>query len=80
VDKSYTLQAARSFPESSQPVLLAWASEERFFPLRLAHRLAEDLPNATLKTIDDCYTFVPEEQPEQLVDLILAFMRAGASP
>lgn len=79
VDKSYTLEAARSFPNFSKPVLLAWASEDRFFPLHLARRLASDLPNATLKTIDDCYTFVPEEQPEQLVDLILAFIRAPAS-
>lgn len=78
VDKSYTLQAATSFPSFTKPVLLAWASEDRFFPLRLAHRLAEDLPNATLTTIDDCYTFVAEEQPERLTELILAFLRAPA--
>ena len=79
VDKSYTLQAATSFPDFEKPVLLAWASEDRFFPLHLAQRLVEDLPNATLKTIDNCYTFLPEEQPEQLVELILAFMRSPAS-
>jgi len=79
VDKSYTLQAAKSFPSFTKPVLLAWAGEDRFFPLSLAHRLAKDLPNATLKTIDDCYTFVPEEQPGQLTGLILAFVRAPAS-
>jgi pimeloyl-ACP methyl ester carboxylesterase len=79
VDKSYTLQAAASFPRFTKPVLLAWASEDRFFPLRLANRLSEDLPNATLKTIEDCYTWVPEEQPERLLEMILGFMRASAS-
>ena len=79
IDKCYTLQAARSFPGFTKPVLLAWASEDRFFPLPLAHRLAADLPNATLKTVDDCYTFVSEEQPEQLIELILSFMRAPAT-
>lgn len=78
VDKSYTLQAAMSFSTFPKPVLLAWAGEDRFFPLRLADRLSKDLPNATLRTIDDCYTFVPEDQPEQLIELILAFMHAPA--
>jgi pimeloyl-ACP methyl ester carboxylesterase len=68
----------RSFPDFRKPVLLAWASEDRFFPLRPAHRLANDLSNATLRTIDDCYTFIPEEQPEQLVEVILAFVREHA--
>jgi pimeloyl-ACP methyl ester carboxylesterase len=75
VHTHYALEAAESFPGFTKPVLLAWASEDRFFPLRLAHRLAGDLPNATLKTIDDCYTFIPEEQPEQLTGLILQFLR-----
>jgi len=79
VDKSYTVQAAGSFARFTRPVLLAWASEDRFFPLRLARRLSEDLPHATLRTIDDCYTWVPEEQPERLVEMILAFLRASAS-
>jgi hypothetical protein len=45
-------------------VLLAWAEEDRLFPLELAHRLAGLLPQATLVTIKDSYTFVPEDQPE----------------
>jgi pimeloyl-ACP methyl ester carboxylesterase len=76
VNTRHTLEAAKAFPGFTKPVLLAWASEDRFFPLRLAYRLADDLPNATLRTVDDCYTFVPEERPEQLTDLILEFVRA----
>lgn len=55
-------------------VLLAWAPEEKLFPISLAHRLQERLPNSTLRTIDDSYTFVPEDQPEELVKLILEFV------
>jgi pimeloyl-ACP methyl ester carboxylesterase len=73
VDNRYTLDAAEQHPRFAKPVLLAWASEDRFFPLRLAERLHERLPRATLRTIDDTYTFIPEDRPAELVRLILEF-------
>jgi pimeloyl-ACP methyl ester carboxylesterase len=78
VHKRYTLAAAESFGLFTKPVLVAWASEDRLFPLRLGTRLAADLPNATLTVIDDCYTFVPEDQPELLTESILEFTRLHA--
>ncbi|WP_068272835.1 alpha/beta fold hydrolase [Aldersonia kunmingensis] len=80
VHKRYTLAAAETFPELDLPVLLAWASEDKLFPVRWADRLASDLPNATVRLIDDSYTFVPEDQPELLAELILEFTREHASP
>ncbi|WP_216216194.1 alpha/beta fold hydrolase [Amycolatopsis aidingensis] len=80
VSSRYTIRAARSFPDFHQPVLLAWATEDRLFPVRLARRLAGELPNATLRTIDDSYTFVPEDQPQRLTELILEFTRQHAAP
>jgi pimeloyl-ACP methyl ester carboxylesterase len=70
----YTLQAARKFPQFDKPVLVAWARQDRFFPLRYAHAHHKAFPNARLELIEDCYTFVPEDQPERLAALIEEFL------
>ena len=47
----------------------------RFFPLEHAQRMQEILPRARLELIDDSYTFVSEDQPQQLARLIREFAR-----
>jgi pimeloyl-ACP methyl ester carboxylesterase len=79
VHRRHTLAAAGAFPAFTKPVLLAWATEDRLFPLELAHRLAGLLPQATVVAIDDSYTFVPEDQPERLTSLVIDFARAHAA-
>jgi pimeloyl-ACP methyl ester carboxylesterase len=79
VHRRHTLAAARALPQFTKPVLLAWAAEDRLFPLSLARRLAALLPHATVATIQDSYTFVPEDQPELLARLVVDFARANPS-
>jgi hypothetical protein len=45
----------------------------------LAERLRAALPQATLVTIDDSYTFIPEDQPVKLARLIVDFRFASAA-
>ncbi|MEV0358474.1 alpha/beta hydrolase [Nocardia sp. NPDC050697] len=78
--KRHTLAAARSFPRLTLPVLVVWAREEKLFPVPLAERLVAELPNATLRLVDDSYTFIPEDQPDLLSALILEFTREHAAP
>jgi pimeloyl-ACP methyl ester carboxylesterase len=78
VDAGYTLRAAERLEGFRRPVLLAWAREDRLFPLELAERLAARLPDARIEQIEDSYTFVPEDQPERLSELIAAFAREPA--
>jgi len=73
----YTLAAAERLGEFGKPVLLAWPPEEVVFPISLAHRLAAILPDARLVEIDDARTFVAEDQPARLAELVVAF--AGAA-
>lgn len=73
VHRRHTLAAARRLPGFTKPVLLAWAAEDRLFPVSLAHRLAAVLPDAEIVPIDDTYTFVPEDQPDRLAELIVEF-------
>jgi pimeloyl-ACP methyl ester carboxylesterase len=51
-------------------VLIAWAPEDRFFPLEHARRLAELLPDARVEEVEDSYTYVCEDQPERTAKLV----------
>jgi pimeloyl-ACP methyl ester carboxylesterase len=76
VDRADTLAAADKLRKFDKPVLLAWAPEDRFFPIAHAERLAELLPNGRLERIEDARTFVAEDQPQRLAELIGEFAAA----
>src|SRR5215217_26004 len=73
IDPKYTFEAAEKLRAFDRPTLLAWAVEDRFFKLSFAERLAETIPGAKLERIEDSYTFVPEDQPERLAELLGSF-------
>jgi pimeloyl-ACP methyl ester carboxylesterase len=79
VHRRHTLAAAEKLGAFDRPVLLAWAREDRVFPISLAERLAEQLPDATIVPVDDSLTFVPLDQPAVLADLIVDFVRPDAA-
>jgi pimeloyl-ACP methyl ester carboxylesterase len=73
MDNRYTLEAAEKLRGSDLPILLTWAPEDRFFPLRYAERLATEAGNARIVEIPDSKTFVPIDQPGRLAEEIAAF-------
>ena len=73
VDPRLTCEAAERLRTFDRPVLLAWAQQDRVFRIRLAERLRDLLPDATLKPIDDSYAFTPEDQPGVLAGMIVEF-------
>jgi len=73
-----TLAAAERLRRFERPTLLAWAREDRAFPVAHAHRLAALLPDARVEEIPDSLTFIPEDQPERLADAIARFVRETA--
>jgi pimeloyl-ACP methyl ester carboxylesterase len=73
VDSSHTLAAAQKLSRFDRPVLLAWAPEDKLFPLDHAHRLAKLFPDARVEEVPDSYAFVSEDQPERVASLIGAF-------
>jgi pimeloyl-ACP methyl ester carboxylesterase len=88
LDPAVTLDAAAKLSAFARPALLAWAAEDKFFPVEHARRLATIIPDARLELIDDCWSFVPEDQPARLAALLEAFagthsagrVPAGTSP
>jgi pimeloyl-ACP methyl ester carboxylesterase len=71
----HTRAAAERLGGFDRPALIAWAREDRLFPARHAEELAQRLPAARLEWVDDSYTFVPEDQPGRLAELIAGFVR-----
>jgi pimeloyl-ACP methyl ester carboxylesterase len=80
IDPKYTFEAAERLREFDRPALLAWAVEDRFFKLSFAERLANTIRGARLEKIEDSYTFVSEDQPERLAELIGEFAGRVSSP
>jgi pimeloyl-ACP methyl ester carboxylesterase len=78
IDPRYTIEAAEKLRTFDRPTLLAWAIEDRFFKIAFAERLAATINGATLERIEDSYTFVSEDQPERLAELIARFARERA--
>jgi pimeloyl-ACP methyl ester carboxylesterase len=78
VDNKVTIAAARDLPHFAGPVLLAWAVDDRLFPIALADRLARLFPRARVARIADSYTFVSEDQPAILSGLIIQFLHESS--
>jgi pimeloyl-ACP methyl ester carboxylesterase len=74
ISPKHTMAAAKKFAQFEKPVLIAWAKEDRIFPVADAKRLSESFPNARLELIEDSYTFVPEDRPDKLAQLIARFI------
>jgi pimeloyl-ACP methyl ester carboxylesterase len=78
VHPRHTLAAAEKLRTFDRPVLLLWGSEEKLFPIRLARRLAEVLPNARLVEVPDTYTFISEDRPDVVVRQVIEFAKVMA--
>ena len=70
IDRGLLLDTAARLPEFDRPVLIAWAPEDRFFPLDHARRLAAIFPDARLVEVPGSRAFISLDQPERLAALI----------
>jgi pimeloyl-ACP methyl ester carboxylesterase len=76
MDKATMLDAAARLPSLKIPSLVVWGQDDRFFPAELGRRLAAALPDSRLEPIAGARTFVSEDAPEALADLIRQFVSA----
>lgn len=80
IRRRHTLEAAERLPSFHAPTLIAWAAEDKVFPVEDARKLAELLPAARLELVEDSLTYIPEDQPQRLADLIRGFLASEAAP
>jgi pimeloyl-ACP methyl ester carboxylesterase len=79
VDPAILLDNAPKLTAFDRPVLIAWAPEDRFFPLEHGRRLAALFPDAQVVEIPDARTFISWDQPERLAQLLKDFVRPPAA-
>jgi pimeloyl-ACP methyl ester carboxylesterase len=79
LDNQVTLDAAERLRGFDKPVLIAWALDDKLFPLKDAHRLAERLPDVRVETIPGSRTFPMIDQPDRLAELVGEFVGATAT-
>jgi pimeloyl-ACP methyl ester carboxylesterase len=70
-----TLAAAERLHTFDKPALVAWAPEDRIFPIDHGRRLATLLPQGRLVEIPDSRAFISEDQPGPLADAIRELVR-----
>jgi pimeloyl-ACP methyl ester carboxylesterase len=75
IRRRYTIEAGNRLHAFDRPALIAWAAEDKVFPVGDARRLAEVLPDARLELVHDSLTYIAEDQPQQLAALIRDFAR-----
>jgi pimeloyl-ACP methyl ester carboxylesterase len=74
-DKRQTIAAAEGLAHFERPVRFAWGTDDRFFKLAHAERLAAAVPDGRVEPIPGAGTFSPLDQPERVAELVAQFMR-----
>jgi pimeloyl-ACP methyl ester carboxylesterase len=69
--------ASRSVASFDRPALVAWAAGDRFFPVEHGRKLAELLPHGRFELVEGSRTFIPEDQPARLVQLVREFLASA---
>jgi pimeloyl-ACP methyl ester carboxylesterase len=68
-------RATGSLASFEKPVLVVWDEEGRMMPNEAGRALAASFPNSRYVELPDCYTLIPEDQPEALAAEIRQFAR-----
>ena len=78
-DGAFMGQIAAELAGFAKPVLMAWAADDKFFPLAHARRLAGIAPDARLELIQASRTWVMRDQPQRTAQLIGHFAHHTAT-
>ena len=74
LDPNILLDNTPKLAAFDRPVLIAWATEDKFFPVAHARRLGAIFPDARVVEVPDSYTFMSWDQPDRLAELIREFV------
>lgn len=74
-DSCHTDEVQPLYAQISRPVLILWGREDSWIPLERGKILHDMIPGSLFHVIKDAGHLVIEEQPEQLTEKILLFLR-----
>jgi len=78
-DDAFMEQIATELAGFDKPTLLAWAGDDKLFPVEHARRLAAILPDARLELVEHSRTWVMLDQPERTAQLVAELARRAAA-
>jgi pimeloyl-ACP methyl ester carboxylesterase len=78
-DDDFMNQIATELATFTRPALLAWAADDKFFPVEHARRLAAILPDARVEVVPGSRTWIMRDQPERTARLIGELARRAAA-
>ena len=55
------------------PTLIIWGEDDAVVPIKNAHKMHDQIPNARLVVLKDCGHVPPEEKPDSFVELVAEF-------
>ncbi|MBE1493034.1 pimeloyl-ACP methyl ester carboxylesterase [Amycolatopsis lexingtonensis] len=70
------VDVAERLPAFDRPVLVVWAREDRVMPPEHGERLTALLPKGKLALVEDSYTLLPLDRPEEFARLVREFTTA----
>jgi pimeloyl-ACP methyl ester carboxylesterase len=70
-------RATAALPSFEKPVLVVWDKEGKMMPNEAGRALAASFPNSRYVELPDCFTLIPEDQPEALAKEIHDFAHAA---
>ncbi len=74
VPQIHMVESSRNLRTIDSPTLILWGKKDVFFPIRIAQKLQQDIPNSQLIGIDKAGHFLQEEQPELINQALMAFL------
>ena len=74
-NKRHTLAAAERLRSFERPIRFAWGTDDQFFKLSHAQRLAAIVPDSRIVEIPEAKTFSPLDQPVRIAEAIAGFVR-----
>jgi pimeloyl-ACP methyl ester carboxylesterase len=69
-------RATAALPSFEKPVLVVWDEEGKMMPNEAGRALADSFPDSRYVELPDCYTLIPEDQPQALAAEIKRFASA----
>jgi len=64
------------YKEIKVPTLIIWGRQDKIIPLKVGEMLDRDIPNSTLKVIEQCGHAPQEERPHETVELVSDFLKS----
>ena len=78
-EDEFMTQIAAELAAFTKPALLAWAADDKFFPLEHARQLAAILPDARVEPVPGSRTWIMRDQPGRTAHLIAELARRATA-